>query len=508
MRLKNFLTLFLVALLSSGATVGMYAWIGLNRNVVVFEEARPTTNDQNLAQFTKKEGETLSRSSEVPFDFTEAAAKTTPSVVHIMAVQTVQSNRSQQMPDLFREFFGDEFNEEFFRRSPRGPQQAQSSGSGVIVSTDGYIVTNNHVVDSASEIEVILNNKQTYKAKVIGTDPSTDLAVLKIEAQDLPNIVLGNSDEVQVGQWVLAVGNPFNLESTVTAGIVSAKGRNLNLLRDRDQAPIEAFIQTDAAVNPGNSGGALINPNGELIGINTAIATPTGTYAGYSFAVPVNLVRKVMKDLIEYGQVQRGYLGVTIRQVDGKFAQEQGLEGISEGVFVNEVMPGSAADEAGIKSGDVIIGLDGRKIKSSPELLEEIAKRRPGNKVSLELLRNGKPQTIAVFLKGKSGNSDLAQGSNAELIRELGATFETLSPAQAKELGVAGGVVLKNLQRGTLSEQTNIQEGFVITHLSEEPVKNVDDLLTKLEKRRGKGGVLLEGRYPQSSRKHYYGFGW
>ena len=361
--------LALVAMMSSIFTISAYKLVGFDRNLVIFEASKSGNTDENLVKLAKKDGDTKAGKLDLPADFIAAAEKTTPTVVHIFATQDISKNQRFQnndIPDFFRDFFGDDFGGNL-RKNPRGPQQAQSSGSGVILSQDGYIVTNNHVVANASSLEVTMNDQRTYKAEVIGTSPEMDLAVIKIKETNLPHIVFGNSDNVKVGEWVLAVGNPFNLESTVTAGIVSAKGRNLNILREKGLDAIESFIQTDAAVNPGNSGGALINTQGELIGINTAIATPTGTYAGYSFAVPVNIVRKVVKDLIEYGTVQRGYLGVTIRQLDGKYAEEKGIKNISEGVYVESVAENSAAKEAGVQAGDVIVGLDGKKIKSSPE---------------------------------------------------------------------------------------------------------------------------------------------
>jgi Do/DeqQ family serine protease len=506
MNKSKLIPLLLVAVFSSTLTLATYKIAGLDKNLVIFEETnKPNTDNQNLIKLTKKErlGEL-----DLTMDFTEIAAKTTSSVVHITTTQnnsTSQGNRrsTQEMPDIFREFFGDQLDGGEFRRMPQGPIQA--SGSGVIISKDGYIVTNNHVVGDASDIEVVLQNKQSYKATLVGVDPSTDLAVIKIEANDLPNLALGNSDEVKVGQWVLAVGNPFNLESTVTAGIISAKGRNLNILRDKDQAPIESFIQTDAAVNPGNSGGALINTQGELIGINTAIATPTGTFAGYSFAVPVNLVRKVMKDLIEYGQVQRGYLGISIREIDGKFAEEKGLKNISEGVYIQEVMPQSAAADAGLKAGDIIIGLEGKRIKSSPELLEEVAKRRPGNKINLELIRNGTTKKIDVFLKGKIGETEIATRPQNELLRDLGIDLEEVSPEECKELGIKSGLKVTGIYPGKIRSQTNMREGFIITKMADENVKSVEDFLKKVENQQG--GVLLSGTYENASGLFYYGFG-
>jgi serine protease Do len=330
----------------------------------------------------------INQSKSVPDDFITAAERTMPSVVHISAVQTktsTSSGRDKEL-DILREFFGD-----FDNSIPQG-----GTGSGVILQNNGYIVTNNHVVEGANELEVTLYDNRKFKAKLIGVDKSTDLAVIKIEDNDLPAISIGNSDNAKVGEWVLAVGNPFNLTSTVTAGIISAKGRNINIIEDAYK--IEAFIQTDAAVNPGNSGGALVDVNGNLIGINTAIASRTGSFAGYSFAIPVNMMQKIVNDLIEYGEVQRGLIGISIQDLDNEIADDLGID-ITEGVHVIEVMDGGAAKEAGLKSDDVITGVNGQNIKNTPQLQELIGRGRPGDKVNLNINRSGKKQDIVVTLK-------------------------------------------------------------------------------------------------------------
>jgi serine protease Do len=318
--------------------------------------------------------------------FGDAADKSLKPVVHIRSI-VVSEHRDE-------EYFGDGF----WENSQPGQVQ-ESSGSGVIISSDGYIVTNNHVVDEAKEIAISLFNRRVYKAEIIGTDPSTDLALLKIKVSGLPVARLANSDEARVGDWVLAVGNPFNLASTVTAGIISAKARNIHILSDN--SAVESFIQTDAAVNPGNSGGALVNLKGELIGINTAIATPTGTFAGYSFAVPSNIVRKVVKDLKEFGEVQRGYLGVVIRDLDWTISQGMGLD-ISEGVIVDKLLNNGAAKKAGIEKGDVITEIDNRIIRTTTELIEVVASHAPGEEISVSLNRDGKQKKIKVRLQRES----------------------------------------------------------------------------------------------------------
>lgn len=422
-------------------------------------------------------------------DFTSAAALATPAVVHIKSTSTRPSrNSGGQMPDLFREFFGPDP-----RMEPRSPRPSIGSGSGVILTEDGYIVTNNHVIDKADDIEVVLNDNRSFKAQIVGVDPLTDLAVIKVDEDDLPTMPVASSDQVRIGQWVLAVGNPFSLTSTVTAGIVSAKARNINILRD--QAAIESFIQTDAAINPGNSGGALVNLEGQLIGINTAIASPTGTYSGYGFAVPSNLMRKVVEDLIEYGKVQRGYLGVMIRDVDATLSREQDLD-VTEGVYVSELVEGGAAEEAGVEVGDVILSVDGRKVRTSPELQAAIGTHRPGDEVELIIDREGDRETLEVTLKDGSGNAQLAVNERpSEVLDVLGAELEE----------VEDGVKISRLYQGKLRQQTDIREGFVIQRINDQEVESLEDVEDILKNR--KGGVMLEGSYENYPGTYYYAFG-
>ncbi len=323
----------------------------------------------------------------VPFDFTQAAEKVTPVVVHIAASQSATSNRRQQNNDPFGGFFGDGFN-----------QPKSGTGSGVIISEDGYIVTNNHVVEFANQIEVTLSNNKQYQAKIIGTDTRTDLAVLKIEEQGLPVLRYADSDQAKIGQWVLAVGNPLELTSTVTAGIISAKGRDIDIIPGREA--IESFIQTDAAVNPGNSGGALVDAKGNLLGINTAIATRTGYFSGYSFAIPVNIMKKIVGDIIEFGSYQRGYLGVGIRDLDYEYAEELGLD-ITQGVVVSNVEKGSAAQYAGLLPNDVIVNVNGNKVNSAPELQELVGRAKVGDRVKLKINRDGNIKDMTVRLKAR-----------------------------------------------------------------------------------------------------------
>jgi S1-C subfamily serine protease len=381
---------------------------------------------------------------------------------------------------------------------PMQPQQQESSGSGVIITEDGFIITNNHVVENAEKVEVTLNDNRNFPARVIGTDPSTDLALLKIEESKLPFIPYGNSDDLKVGEWVLAVGNPFNLTSTVTAGIVSAKGRNIGILPD--QFKIESFIQTDAAVNPGNSGGALVNTRGELIGINSAIASNTGSYTGYSFAIPSNLVRKVIDDLAEFGNVQRGFIGVSIRDMDAKLAEERGLK-VTQGVYVSGLTEGGAAASAGITEGDIIVRVGEVAVNSTPQLQEQIGRFRPGDKVNLTVIRNGKEQPFILTLRNREGETNLVK--NEGPFNLLGATFENAGKEEKQRLGLQGGVKVTKLTSGKLLT-SGVREGFIITSIDKKPVLNTEDLSNALKSKQG--GVLLEGIYPNGLRA-YYGFG-
>lgn len=429
--------------------------------------------------------------------FIEASENTINSVVHV----TTKVVRTTVQRDPFYEFFygPGTGNREY-------KQYGSGSGSGVIVSSEGYIVTNNHVIEDASEIEVILNDNSKYSATIIGADPSTDIAVLKIEAQGLKPIPLGNSDELHVGEWVLAVGNPFNLTSTVTAGIVSAKARNINLLSDKTRSntvPIESFIQTDAAVNPGNSGGALVNTRGELVGINTAIASQTGSYAGYSFAVPVNLVNKVMRDIIDFGVVQRGYLGVQIADINQEIKEKNDLPS-TKGVFISSVTEDGGSDKAGIKANSVILKVGSKEVNSVAELQEEIGKRRPGDKVSLTIRKeNGEQEIKEVVLRSADGETDLKSKAEMSKTSALGATFAELTAKEKKELNISYGVKVKAIEPGKL-KSLGLEEGMVISKINQENIESVEQLTSKLNSY--KGGVLLEV-IMESGKREYLGFG-
>ncbi|WP_341901176.1 trypsin-like peptidase domain-containing protein [Fluviicola taffensis] len=429
--------------------------------------------------------------------FVEASENTINSVVHV----TTKVVRTQVQRDPFYEFFygpgtgGREFK-----------QYGSGSGSGVIVSSEGYIVTNNHVIQDASEIEVILNDNSKYTATVIGTDPSTDIAVLKIDAPGLKPIGIGNSDDLRVGEWVLAVGNPFNLTSTVTAGIVSAKARNINLLSDRTSntnVPIESFIQTDAAVNPGNSGGALVNTKGELVGINTAIASQTGSYSGYSFAVPVNLVNKVMRDIIDFGIVQRAYLGVQIADINQEIKVKNNLPS-TRGVFVSSVTEDGGADKAGVKKNWVILKVGSREVNSVASLQEEIGKRRPGDKVNLTLRTEDGTEVIKeILLRSADGETALKSKEEMSKTTALGGTFAELTAKEKKELNISFGVKVKTLEPGKL-KSSGLTEGDIVTKINQTQIESVEQLTRLLNST--KGGILLE-IVSESGKKEYVGFG-
>lgn len=429
-------------------------------------------------------------------DFTNAAAIATPAVVHIKNKGKV-SQQSRYYQDPFKDFFGDDF----FFGNPDGNRSSESSGSGVIITEDGYIVTNNHVVENAQELSVSLSDNTTLKAELIGTDPSTDIAVIKIDMKGLPHLPLANSDSVKVGQWVLAVGNPFDLESTVTAGIVSAKGRNIDINRSKSKNPIESFIQTDAAVNPGNSGGALVNLSGELIGINSAIASPTGTYAGYSFAVPTNIVEKVVDDILKFGIVQRAFLGVNIVEINDKLVAEKKLS-LSHGIYVGGVVDQSGAADAGLKEGDIITHINGTKVTTSPQLLEQVAKYRPGNSVAITYNRDGKEITSNVILKNSQNNTDIVKKGSDNIINNLGATFKELDKNNLAKLGIRNGVEVTNLQDGMLKNNTGMRDGFIIMKVNNVPVSNVEELSAALNEANGE--VFLSGIYPDYPKMVYY----
>lgn len=423
------------------------------------------------------------------FNFRIAAKKVTPGVVHIKSTYSYEGPKNQNDNFWFRFFFGG------------GTEKPQAEASGVIVSSDGYIVTNDHVVEDAENIEIILQNQKSYKAKVIGIDPETDLALLKIEENNLTFIEFGNSNDVEVGDWVLAVGNPFNLTSTVTAGIVSAKARNIDILKRK--GAVESYIQTDAAINPGNSGGALVDYTGKLIGITSAIATPTGAYAGYSFAVPVNIVKKIIDDLLISGKVKRGYLGMILKEMTSEESKQLKTD-ITSGVFVDSILEGGAAMEADMKTKDIITAIDDHEVTTSAQLQEILEQHHPGEKVSLKVLRKGKEKRIELTLKEFEGKFPKSIVSKTQMLKNLGIKIKPLTDKEKKQLKVSGGVKVTEISKGKIYYNTNIKEGFIITRINGTPVNTEDEFIKAIEN--SKGNVTLEGLYPDFFGVFYYGF--
>jgi serine protease Do len=432
-----------------------------------------------------------------PVDFTKAASTAVSAVVHIKT--KIPAKRiSNNLPRNRSNTIDDWFNDMFQGFGPQIQPEQRASGSGVIVSNDGYIITNNHVISDggngvADEITVTLHNKKVYKAKLIGRDPGSDIAVLKIDGTSLPYLIYGNSDNVKLGQWVLAVGYPLTLETTVTAGIISAKGRSIGINRRQSDSPIESFIQTDAAVNQGNSGGALITTEGQLIGINSAILAPSGTYAGYSFAIPVNLVKKIVNDLIKFGDVKKPYLGIS--------ADQSKLDA-GDGAYIGTVPKDGAAAGIGLKKGDVITGINDIPVNSWTELQGTIASYNVGDKVKISYRRDGKDLTANVVLSAKTGTYDELAATGTSLGEALGAELTTLDKKKATEYDVEGGVVVKNIKKGSLLGRTRMEDGFIIISVNGQEVTSVQELskvLASLE-----GTVKLEGIYPGSSGSYIY----
>lgn len=505
--MKKYLSYLLIGIVSGSTVLLVQSKISDNRNEIKLTDSFQSSSYNVPAAFTSVNGN-------LPSDaFIVASEASMPAVVHITTKAKTSSRYSQSGPmDLFEYFFGDPFSNPRRQQAPREEKIVPlGSGSGVIISKDGYIVTNNHVIEGAEEIEVVLHDNRSYTGTLIGTDPNTDLALIKIEKDNLTPIRFANSDDTKVGQWVLAVGNPFNLSSTVTAGIISAKARNINLLQQKAGTfAIESFIQTDAAVNPGNSGGALVDLNGDLIGINTAIASPSGVYAGYAFAIPSNLVKKVIEDLREFGVVQRGYMGISMGSVDDKLAKDLNLENVA-GAYVSDVQKGSGADEAGLKGGDIITKVNGKTIRTSPELQEIVARYRPGDKIEVEYLRDNKLKTTQVTLKNRDNTTHLASKEELNkkgkgVIEELGVELEALSTSEARKMGLAGGLQVKKLNNGILKSNTDIKEGFIITSVNKRAVTTLEELEALLKASRG-DGVMLQGKYPGENGTRYYAFG-
>ena len=425
-------------------------------------------------------------------DFVDAAENSVDAVVHIMTKVVKQSN-------TYDDFFGALFGQIYGYPGQTRNNTMVAYGSGVVLTPDGYIVTNNHVVEGADEVEVTFNNKVKKTATIIGTDPTTDLALIKVEATDLPFLTFGDSDNVRIGEWVLAVGNPFNLTSTVTAGIVSAKARNLSILGEGTS--VESFIQTDAAVNPGNSGGALVNTKGELIGINAAIASHTGSYEGYSFAIPSNIVRKVVDDLLLYGTAQRGYLGVQIAELTQELAQKEGMENI-EGVYVGEVTEGGAAKLAGMQNGDVITAINGKKVNSTTQLKENIGQYRPGDKVDVEVNRNGRHHHYELTLLNEAGNVNIVKNGDAFYNSEFGLMLQPINQNEMSRLNIKNGLKIVEIRQGRFMN-SGVPVDFVITKVNGYAVNNKSELENALKNTRSRR-TTIEGVFPNGMTGSFY----
>ncbi|MDB5235677.1 MAG: deoxyribonuclease HsdR [Hymenobacter sp.] len=485
------------AILGGGVAVGGYKLLEpapLAPQAVAADPQVRYTSEMRSTPYAVPEG----------LNFVAAAAAVTPAVVHVMTEYAAPAvdQRQQQMDPFLRQFFGDQLDQ-FHGQQPQGG--GQGSGSGVIIAANGYIVTNNHVIDKASKIEVVLDDKRKFDAELVGADPNTDLAVLKVKADNLPFIKYGNSDDVKVGQWVLAVGNPFNLNSTVTAGIISAKGRNIDILRRKDNMGIESFIQTDAVVNPGNSGGALVNLNGDLIGINSAIASHTGSYEGYSFAIPSSLASKVVDDLLKYKVVQRAMLGVQIQEVDAKLASEKKLNTLN-GVYVQGLTAGSAAAQAGLKKDDIITQINGVPVNTSSQLQEQVARFRPGDKIKVSYTRNGTAGLAEAILRNATGTTGIVrEDAVAAAIKYEGATIAAVPARDLAKLGLEGGAKISGI-KGSSFRETGMADGFIITRIDKNPVTKPADVKNYLEQARNNSGARVEGVYPDG-RKAYYPIG-
>ena len=488
--MKKYTNYMLVGLMSSVTTFGgFYLLQDKIENPLVTSATSQQNGDFEFVDYKGNYGYTAP-------SFVEAANKSVNTVVAINNYQN-QTQRQRQM-DPFDFFFG--FPEQ---RQQRGNQENQpaGSGSGVIISADGYIVTNNHVIKGANKIEVKLNNQKTYTADLIGSDPSTDIALLKIEDKGLPYIKFVDSDVINVGDWVLAVGNPFGLNSTVTAGIISAKGRSINILRQNSDSPIESFIQTDAAINPGNSGGALVNANGDLIGINTAISSPTGSYAGYGFAVPANLVKKVVEDIKKYGLVQRGYLGIQgfdlsdAQAVKQYNLQEKKNIKTDKGVMVTSVVPKGSAIDAGIQEGDIITRIDGKTINNFSNLSFQVGSKRPGDKVEVTVLRDGKEKNYTVVLKDAKGNSSTRSKADLTALEILGADFEPLTERQKDSFGINYGVMVKNIEPNGKLAGAGVQEEFILLSINDKEVSSKNDIEKILKNHKGRVNIKFADFY-------------
>ncbi|MCK5463238.1 MAG: trypsin-like peptidase domain-containing protein [Bacteroidales bacterium] len=469
--MKRFFGSMLLAIAGGVIAVLLYSTFDSADKTIVVEET-PSLRYVNLPI----------HSTAAPGDFTEAAETAVHAVVHVKT-------------KTIREGSGNPFYDFFFGYGDGDPTPVMGFGSGVILTSDGYIVTNNHVIKGSEEVEVILNDKRSFDAEIMGTDPNTDLAVLKIRENNLPFLRFGNSDNLRLGEWVLAVGNPYNLTSTVTAGIVSAKARNIGILGE--VLDIESFIQTDAAVNRGNSGGALVNTNGDLVGINAAIASRTGAFTGYSFAIPVSLVKKVVEDIIEYGTVQRALLGITIEELDADAARQNNIDNIA-GVLVSGLRENGAAIDAGILENDVITAINGVEVNSPAELQEQVSRYRPNDKISVTINRKNQIIKMDVVLRNPEGGTGIVE--RQEAVSAFGASFEELSSSEKRNLGIKNGVRVVDVNNGKFRSR-GIKEGYVITQINNRSVNKAEDVRKIVEA--AERGIYIEGIYPDGNFAYY-----
>lgn len=478
MNKKNVIVILISVILSSLITFGIIRWTSVE-NVIYHETSAQTPIMQ-----------TVNLSQDNYPDFTYAAESAVDAVVYVQV--TVRSQQNYQIDPFFRFFFGDE-------NIPRAQQrERKASGSGVIIRPDGYIVTNNHVIDNASEIEVTLNNKKTYSAKVVGTDPATDVALIKIDANGLPSIPFGDSEELRLGEWVLAIGSPLGLTGTITAGIVSAKGRSMpNYSGD---FKIESFIQTDAAVNPGNSGGALVTKNGSLVGINTAIISQTGSYTGYSFAVPANIVKKIVEDLIDFGAVRRAVLGVVMQPITDKMFEEMKLSSMN-GVYVHEVIDGSAAESAGIKEGDIIIAIDGKEVTDGANVQERVNSFRPGDEAKFTVIRKGREKKIKVLFQETVAKTGVKNADGS--VAFYGASLIEANKDNLAKLNLSSGVEVKSISQGEMMD-AGVPEGFIIQYVNDKKVSTPKDIIEIAKK--ADRTIVIEGVTPYG-RPKFFAFG-
>ena len=499
-QLKKLAPFAIVGVISGATTFGAINYFKTEQDNTDFSYFSSARNDGKFAGIN---------SAGISDDFVKASKTTVPAVVTIRNYQNnAYSGRSMDQ-DIFEFFFGEGFKNNRSQQRETPKDLPSGLGSGVIISSDGYIISNNHVVANANKLEVVLSNKKTYTAKLIGTDPSTDIALLKIEDKGLPYLNFANSDLVEVGQWVLAVGNPLGLNSTVTAGIVSAKGRSIDLLSQQSRTPIESFIQTDAAINRGNSGGALVNINGDLIGINSAISSSSGYYEGYGFAVPSNLAKKVVEDIKKFGLVQRGFLGIGLLDLSNdlqvKTYNQRNRTNLKseEGIYVTEVARNSGAEDAGIKQGDIIKKVDNIKIGTSSDLTLAIGSKRPGDKVAITYIRNGKENKAMVSLKDQKGNTSLRSKADLSVSEKIGGEFEVLSDRVKVSYGLNSGVIAKNIVDGGELSKIGVVDNYIIMEINGKPVNSQKDIENILKNYKGTVSVVYLDEYGRATRRGF-----